>query len=61
MDISDKVGVNYSHTGLFIASVISFTPLNFGWDGPIIKPFEYVIDEAVRFFLRYGSACFTAR
>ena len=48
-------------TGLFIASVFSFTPLNFGYDGPIIKPFEYVIDEALRIFLRYDSACFMAR
>ena len=48
-------------TGLFIASVFSFTPLNFGYDGPIIKPYEYVIDEALRIFLRYDSACFMAR
>ena len=52
--------IGYS-TGLFIASVISFTPLNFVYDGPIIKPFEYVIDEALRIFLRYDSACFMAR
>ena len=51
----------FTATGLFIASVFSFTPLNFGYDGPIIKPYEYVIDEALRIFLRYDSACFMAR
>ena len=42
-------------------SGISLPPINFGYDGPIIKPFEYVIDEALRIFLRYDSACFMAR
>ena len=48
-------------TGLFIASGNSFTPLIFGYDGLIMKPFEYVKDEAVRIFLRYNEAWYLAK
>ena len=48
-------------TGLFTASVTFDTPYILGQDGPIMKPFEYVKDEAVRFFLRHNSALYMDR